>query len=557
MLEWPSAVRGSALWGSRGGDKRRVAPVAAMVLVLAFALQLMLAGTADAARMPKSLRDAIKASPTASFKVIVTGTKKSSSTTVEGKINKAMSTYRSTRARTKKKYTLINAVAGEYTGQQLAMLDADASIESISPDGVVRSAGYSNANVWPNVHQAVSYWGLPNFAAPAIAVVDSGVDATRAGDFGARVLKQVNFTTLTPNSAGDGRGHGTFVAGIAAGQADGYTGYAPTSNIVSLDVLADDGQGLTSDVIAAAEWIHANKATYGIRVANFSLTGSSDSSFMYDPLCKAVEKLWLNGVVVVASVGNYAVNGAESGVRYAPANDPFIITVGADDTDGSTGIRDDFNAPWSAYGYTFDGFLKPEVSASGRYQNGPAPTSSTMYTERPDRVVAPGYMWMSGTSFAAPIVSGAAASILARHPGLTPDQVKGMLMLTATPVDSAAPNSVGVGEIRGYAASGGPSGDINPPNPNLDLNRFLVTDPNNSALKMFDAASWSSAAKADASWNSASWSSASWSSASWSSASWSSASWSSASWSSASWSSGQLSDGALPQASWASSIWVQ
>ncbi len=73
-------------------------------------------------------------------------------------------------------------------------------------------------------------------------------------------------------------------------------------------------------------------------------------------------------------------------------------------------------APWSSYGHTVDGFAKPELSAPGRYLVMPVPATSMIATALPDRVVAPGYMWMSGTSFAAPVVSGAAAQLLARHP---------------------------------------------------------------------------------------------------------------------------------------------
>jgi len=503
--------------------------------------------------MPKSLRAAVKANPTGAFKVIVEGTRTTGSSSVETKVKKALTTYPARVKGIKKKYVVVNGLSGEFSGQEIASLDSDPGIAAIVPDTAVRSAGYSNNQWWPNVAEAPGSAWTSGLAMPTIAVVDSGVDATRLADFGARVLKQVNFTSLTPNSAGDGRGHGTFVASIAAGQAPGYAGFAPTANLVSLDVLADDGQGLTSDVIAAADWIYQNKDAYGIRVANFSLTGSADSSFIYDPLDKAVEKLWLSGVVVVAASGNYAVDGLPSGVRYAPSNDPFVISVGAADTDGSFNTRDDFNAPWSAYGYTYDGFAKPEIAASGRYMNGAAPTTSTMYLERPDRFVAPGYMWMSGTSFAAPVVSGAAADVLSKHPSFTPDQVKGALMLEARPIDHAAPNSMGVGEVKADAADD----VLSPPNPNLALNSYLAPDPNGGTTPVFDTASWSSAAFADASWNSASWASASWASASWASASWASASWASASWASASWASGSLADGTLPTASWASSIFVQ
>src|SRR5438270_478251 len=85
--------------------------------------------------------------------------------------------------------------------------------------------------------------------------------------------------------------------------------------------------GNSSDVIAAADWILQNKDTYNIRVANFSLHGSQNSTFRFDPLDKAVERLWFSGVVVVAAAGNYG--ATQSGVLYAPGNDPFVITVGA------------------------------------------------------------------------------------------------------------------------------------------------------------------------------------------------------------------------------------
>ena len=137
---------------------------------------------------------------------------------------------------------------------------------------------------------------------------------------------------------------------------------------------------------------------------------------MYDPLDKAVERLWLSGVVVVAAAGNYGVEGKPSGVPFAPGNDPFVITVGADDIDGSVSTNDDYTAPWSAYGYTLDGFAKPDIAAPGRYMVGPVPATSTLVAEKPASVVAPGYIQLSGTSFAAPVVAGAAVQILSAHP---------------------------------------------------------------------------------------------------------------------------------------------
>jgi serine protease AprX len=270
------------------------------------------------------------------------------------------------------------------------------------------------------------------------------------------------------------------------------------------------------------------------------------NSFMYDPLDKAVEKLWFSGVVVVASAGNYGTGTGPSGVLYAPGNDPFVITAGAADIEGTISSSDDVAAPWSAYGYTVDGFMKPDVGAPGRYIVGPVPTASTLMTERPASVVSPGYMHLSGTSFSAPVVAAAAAYVLARNPSFTPDQVKGALMVAAVAPPSAAANSLGVGEIKADKAAAVTS----PPNPNLALSKFVVSDPAGGSGRVFDAASWASAAKADASWNSASWASASWSTASWSTASWANASWSSASWASASWADTTVAT-SIGDASWA------
>src|SRR5207302_10963907 len=131
-----------------------------------------------------------------------------------------------------------------------------------------------------------------------------------------------------------------------------------------------------------------------------------------------------------------------------------------------------------------------------------------------------------GTSFAAPIGSGAAAQILARHPNWTPDEVKGALMLTSAYLPNSPDGASGVGEIDAATAA---SLDFDPPNPNENLTAYVTTDPATGATS-FDQASWSSAVQNDASWSSAAWSSAAWSSASWSSAAWASAAWSSGSY---------------------------
>src|SRR5207248_1786419 len=192
------------------------------------------------------------------------------------------------------------------------------------------------------------------------------------------------------------------------------------------------------------------------------LHAANPSNFTRDPLDKAAERLWFDGVVVVAAAGNYAVDGQPSGVVSAPGNDPFVVTVGAADLNGTLGTGDDTMAPWSSFGRTPDGFAKPELSAAGRGLVMPVPSTSTLALERPDHIVAPGYMRLSGTSFSAPVVAGAAAQILARHPKWTPDQVKGALMLTARSLPLVTNYASGVGEVDAARAAA----VTTPPNPN-------------------------------------------------------------------------------------------
>src|SRR3954467_1791300 len=100
---------------------------------------------------------------------------------------------------------------------------------------------------------------------------------------------------------------------------------------------------------------------------------------------------------------------------------------------------------------------------------GPVPENSTLAVERADKVVEKGYIQLSGTSFAAPVISGAAAQILAKHPEFTADQVKGALMASTKDVDGAALGSVGVGELQMSRASG----FLRPPNPNRALEQWV------------------------------------------------------------------------------------
>jgi len=513
-----------------GAPRRIGAILAATTVVLCLPLAAgaqSFAAHHSSAKVPVSLVAAAKAHPQQMFDVIVQSTDGATSADAAGAVRQS-----ATSRVVKRQYHALHSVSASLTGAGLVRLAQRPGIFAITRNSAVTST-VSNPQKWVGGPHIDWFWGSPTFSsksyqAATIAVVDSGVDDSN-GQFGKRLLTQVDLTSLAPSLRADGRGHGTFVAGVAA-SAGSHGGAAPDANLVSLKVFNDLGQGMTSDVLRATDWILQNKDRYNIRVANFSLQTGIATSFRFDPLDRAMEQLWQSGVVVVVAAGNYASGGAASGVLFSPANDPFAITVGALDVNRDANPGNDFNAPWSAYGYTVDGFAKPDLGAPGRYVDEWVPSGSSLAAERPDAVIKGG-MELSGTSFAAPVVSGIAADLIGAHPDWTPDQVKGALMRSAS-TTKAAPLSAGVGEVNIQKAL---EDKTAPPNPNAGLNQFLVPDPSGSPYPVFDSASWLKAAKSDASWNSASWVNASWNTASWNSASWNSASWNSDSFLSASW----------------------
>jgi serine protease AprX len=408
---------------------------------------------------------------------------------------------------------------------------------TVTPDALVRvtgtTTGMASGQLWPYESGNSQLWagdlGLYNGKTPAIAIVDSGVQ--NRSDFGNRLIASVNLSTLPGNtSLDDERGHGTFVAGIAAGAASDLAGADPVAPIVSVKVMDKNGQAKTSDIINACQWILDNKEQYNIRVANFSLHSSYGTNFYRDPLDRAVEKLWFGGVVVVAAAGNYGSATGPSGVKFSPGNDPFVITVGAVDLGNSARANDDAVPAFSAYGYTYDGFYKPELAAPGRYMVGPVAPGSTLTQVKAGNMVGTDRIQLSGTSFSAPVVSGTVAQMLARHPDWTPDQVKGALMRTARRVKTN-PLAAGLGELTASRAVN----SALTPNPNAGLDRFVTSVAGTSGVT-FNAMSWASAASASMSWNSMSWADQSWSDMSWADQSWASMSWADQSWSDMSWS---------------------
>jgi serine protease AprX len=233
----------------------------------------------------------------------------------------------------------------------------------------------------------------------------------------------------------DPNGHGTHIAGIIANAQTGadneWNGTAPGVNLVGVRVLDANGEGTYETIIQGIQWVIQNKAKYNIRVMNLSLQATVQSAYWADPLNQAVMAAWAEGIVVVTVAGNA---GPGPMTLTVPGNNPYAITVGAFTDNYTPGDwSDDYITPFSGAGPTLDGFAKPDLIAPGAHMVSPMSPGSTIVRNHEANWVNGLYFSMAGTSQAAAVTSAAAALILARNPGLTPNQVKYRLMVTALP----------------------------------------------------------------------------------------------------------------------------
>src|SRR3954469_2063045 len=359
------------------------------------------------------------------------------------------------------------------SADEIARLSADTAIDHLSGDVPVRPS-MSISNVSTAADQArAGTAGLPGVGAIpgvtgqgiGVAVVDSGISAHTA--LANKVVANVSLVT-GDTSVTDGFGHGTHVAGIIAGLGSAaknvtplYSGgIAPGAQLVNVRVLGNDGVGRTSDVIAGIEWAIAHRAQYNIRVINLSLGHPVMEPAETDPLCEAVADAVAAGIVVVAAAGNDGV--AADGSRIlggitSPGNSPLAITVGALNTWGTANRSDDTVATYSSRGPTrYDMGVKPDVAAPG---------NKLISLEAKGAYLASAYSWLhkagsgpnaymqlSGTSMAAPIVSGGVALLLQGTPAMVPAQVKVALQAGATYVADAGVMGAGAGSVNFWAA---------------------------------------------------------------------------------------------------------
>lgn len=301
---------------------------------------------------------------------------------------------------------------------------------------------------WPLLHLDMpAVWPLSRGEGVVVAVIDSGVSADHPVLRG-RVLDGIDFGLPSASGHCDQAGHGTVIAGIIAGRdgtVDTFSGIAPDARILPVRVLERAGQvtdpSLPGRIADAIEWAVDN----GADVINLSL-----ETVPTERLAEAVRYAVDNDVVLVAAAGNVE-QGQERGPAFPAAYEEVLAVAGVDEAGAhvDTSVRG-----------TYIGVAAPGVNIIG-----PAPRGDGFLT------VPEG-----GTSYAAAYVSGVAALVRSRHPGLSAEAVRRRIMLTADSPPQGRNDLVGYGVVNPYRAvtavlgtrSNPPPVTLEPPPPSAD-----------------------------------------------------------------------------------------
>ncbi|HEU5424190.1 MAG TPA: S8 family serine peptidase, partial [Nitrolancea sp.] len=292
----------------------------------------------------------------------------------------------------------------------LASLRGNPFVRYAEPDGVLALAQGVARTQDQDSNGSDNHWGLDRIGAAearqsdtgagvTVAVLDTGVSASHP-ELAGRVLPGYDFVDGRPGAADDA-GHGTYVAGIigAATQSDGAGGVAPGVTILPVKILNQSGVGSTANFVAGINYAVAQ----GARVINISAGGIDDSQALEDALRNAEA----HGAVVVAATGNDGVDA----VSY-PAAVTSVLAVSASD-------QSDTVPGFATYGAYVD-LAAPGVDIASTWWSAAGGNGRTV---------------ASGTSAAAPFVSGAAALLLGARPGLDPAGVRQLLEESAVDIE--------------------------------------------------------------------------------------------------------------------------
>jgi serine protease AprX len=460
----------------------------------------------------------------------------------------------------------------------LVTLRASPGVHSVTPDGRVHLQsgpdGGSTFTYAPPPTRAPTFWSQGYTGRGVdVALIDSGVvpvdGLTTPG-------KVVDGADLSFESQSDDLryldtfGHGTHMAGIIAGGRVRWSpdqvfdmGMAPDARILSVKVADAHGVTDVSQVLAAIDWVvqHRNDNGMNVRVLNLSFGTDGVQDYVLDPLTYAAEVAWRRGIVVVVAGGN---TGFGSPQLNNPAYDPYVLAVGATDTQGNSNPGDDVVTGFSSCG---NASRRPDLVAPGKSVLSLRDPGSVIDVENPGARVGESFFKGTGTSQAAAVVSGAVALLLSQRPSLTPDQVKHILTSSAQRLPAQEPCS-GAGVLNLRVARDMPT----PP-------RFLVTQTHVPATGLgsledargsmhitdgstelrgeqdifgaaWKAAKWASESLAGTSWTGGTWNGTEWAANGWSGMSWSGMAWGGMAWGGMSW--GGLAWGGM---SWGGMSW--
>ena len=503
---------------------------------------------------------------------------------------------------------ILNGGTAEVPAGALSMLSSAACVAEVTPDSPVQFysiGGYDPTSDVGSLYDTTKIIGAQqvwnNFGGTGkgvgVALIDTGVAPVQGLNASGQVVNgpDVSFASQAQQLIyNDEYGHGTHMAGIIAGNdlfgrggnsqtasspsllgglvsdllgspssqgssryagdTSDFIGVAPDAHILNMKVADENGVADISQVIAAIDWVVAHKNDNGlnIRVINLSFGTNSSQSYALDPLAFSAEYAWHNGIVVVAAVGNF---GTSSNGVSDPAYDPYLLAVGAADTQKTLNPGDDTVASFSSVG---NGVRNPDLVAPGVHLaslRDPGSNIDVQYGST--ATVANRFFRGSGSSMATAVVTGAVADYLSVRPNATPDQVKWAFTATARNLTGQPATAEGAGELNLLSAV-----KANPANApvqsfapatglgSLEAARGGVwVTANNIALQgeqdifgmPWNAQSIANATLAGTAWsggtfNGTAWSGTGWSGTGWSGTAWSGTAWSGTGWSGTGWS---------------------
>lgn len=416
----------------------------------------------------------------------------------------------------------IPLVGGVAANVNAALLPADVTVVPDAPLRVASddftptvSAQFASLHVGPR-------WSRSAGEGVGVALIDTGVADVPA--LAGRVVRAADFS-----GEGDGidrYGHGTFMAGLIAG--DGI-GVAPGATVVSVKVAGRDGSTSLSEVLAGIDFAVEHADEYGVRVINLSLGADMPMAWRADPLSAAVEAAWASGITVVTSSGNDG-----PGTVTSPGRDPWVITAGSTDTHGTASTSDDTVAPFSGFG-RHARVSKPELVAPGVDVVSLRAPGSLLDELHPSARIGESGFRGSGTSMATAMTAGAAATLLWGHPEATPDDVKGALVdgadgaLGALNVGAAMDATADESWWQSRPSADGSDSDIGP------ADGMPWTGTRWSGTR-WSGTRWSGTRWSGTRWSATRWSATRWSATRWSATRWSATRWSATRWSATRWS---------------------